>query len=75
MFYAIILVLYAIIILTFVFLYSFIIYHLVKYSINANLNKIMVPFFIVISTGLLFSNVILFFSVNWNDILSQFFLG
>ncbi|MDR3559677.1 MAG: hypothetical protein P4L62_02860 [Candidatus Pacebacteria bacterium] len=72
MFY-IILALYAIIILIFVFLYFFIIYHLAKYSINASLNKILLPLFIVISTILLFSNVMLFFSVNWNGLLSQVF--
>jgi hypothetical protein len=31
------------------------------------------PLFIVISTALLFSNVLLFFSVNWNGLLSQVF--
>ena len=74
MFY-LILGLYAIIILTFVLLYAFIIYHLVRYSINASLNKILLPFFILISTGLLFSNVLLFFSVDWNKLFSQFFIN
>lgn len=70
-----ILALYAILILTFIFLYAFIIYHLIKYSINASLNKLMLPFFIVLSTLLLFSNIILFFSVDWNKLLSQFLIN
>lgn len=72
MFYFI-LALYAILILTFVFLYAFIVYHLVKYSINASLNKVMLPFFIILSALLLFSNVLLFFSIDWTTLLSQFF--
>lgn len=67
----IILALYAVILVTFVFLYAFIIYHLVKYSINASLNKILLPFFILVSTVLLFSNIVLFFSINWNGVFSQ----
>jgi len=73
MFY-IILALYAVIVITFVFLYAFIIYHLLKYSINASLNKILLPLFIIISTLLLFSNMLLFFSVKWTDMFSQFFI-
>ena len=72
MFY-ILLALYSMILLIFVFLYFFIIYHLAKYSINANLNKIMLPLFIVVSTALIFSNILLFFSVNWNGLFSQVF--
>ncbi|MFA7318992.1 MAG: hypothetical protein WC022_00100 [Parcubacteria group bacterium] len=74
MFY-LILTLYAIIVLTFVFLYAFIVYHLAKYSINASLNKILLPLFIIISALLLFSNMLLFFSVKWTAIFSQFFIG
>lgn len=71
MFNIIILALYAIIIITFTLIYFFIIYHMVKYSINAKLNKIILPVFIIISTLLLFSNILLFFSVNWNDLFSR----
>jgi len=75
MFYYIILALYAIILISFVFLYSFIIYHLAKYSLNAKLNKILLPLFILVSTALLFSNILLFFSVDWNSLLPSFFIG
>ena len=67
----IILALYAVIIITFVLIYFFIVYHMVKYSINASLNKIMLPIFIIASTLLLFSNILLFFSVNWNDLFAN----
>jgi hypothetical protein len=69
---AIIFSLYFIILLTFVLLYFFIVYHLIKYSINASLNKILLPVFIVVSTLLLFSNIILFFSIDWKQLISKF---
>ena len=67
------LILYAIILLSFVLAYFFIIYHMTKYSINLSLNRIMLPLFILVSTLLLFSNIILFFLVDWNDLLSSVF--
>lgn len=64
---------YAIIAITFVLLYFFVIYHLSRYSINAHVRKIILPIFIVFSTLLLFSNILLFFAVDWNYLLSQIF--
>jgi len=64
--------LYFIILITFVLLYFFIIYHMIKYSVNSYLNKILLPVFIVVSTLLLFSNILLFFSVDWKLLLSNF---
>lgn len=69
----IILGLYGIILISFVLTYFFIIYHLAKYSLNSSLNKIILPFFIVVSVLLLFSNVFLFFAVDWNDLISRLF--
>lgn len=66
-------ILYAIILISFALMYFFVVYHLSKYSLNASLTKIMLPFFIIISTLLLFSNIFLFFSVDWNALLSKFF--
>jgi hypothetical protein len=63
--------LYAVILITFVLLYFFIVYHLANYSINASLSKIMLPFFIVISTLLLFSNIFLFFLVDWKSLIDK----
>ena len=67
MFY-LVLPLYSLIVLIYVIIYFFIVYHLVKYSINASLNKKLLPFFIIISTLLLISNVLLFLSINWQSV-------
>lgn len=71
MFSLIILALYALIILMYAIASFFVVYHLVKYSVNSELKIIMLIFFVVISAGLLFSNVLLFFSINWNILISQ----
>lgn len=44
----------------------FIVYHFQKYSINASLNKIILPLFIAGSIILLLSNVIIFLSIDWS---------
>lgn len=69
----IILAIYAVILISFVLMYFFIVYHFVKYSVNASLNKIILPFFVIISTLLLFSNVFLFFNVDWNELFFRLF--
>lgn len=69
----VILSIYAFILIGFVLVYFFIIYHLVKYSIKSDLNRIVLPLFIIVSTLLLFSNILLFFSVNWNGLLAGLF--
>lgn len=63
--------LYAIIVISFVLIYFFIIYHLSRYSTDSNLNKIILPFFIIISTLLLFSNILLFFSIDWKALIGK----
>lgn len=67
----IILSLYGVIILTLIVLAFFIAYHLLKYSLNANLNKVMLPVFIVISILLILSNMFLFFSIDWVNLISK----
>ena len=62
---------YFILVLFFVAMYFFIVYHFVKYSINSSLNKILLPLFIIISTLLLLSNIMLFFSIDWSGLLSK----
>ncbi|HPN96190.1 MAG TPA: hypothetical protein PLK35_00325 [Candidatus Moranbacteria bacterium] len=64
-----ILALYAILVILFIITAFFIVYHLSKYSLNSSLNKIMLPIFIILSALLLLSNVLLFFSINWNSLL------
>lgn len=71
MFSLIILALYGLIVLMYVIIALFVIYHLVKYSLNSELKIIMLVFFIAVSAGLLLSNLVLFFSINWNSLISQ----
>lgn len=56
---------YAALILFYLITFSFIVYHLVKYSINSQLNRIILPFFTIISILFLISNLLLFFSIDW----------
>ncbi|OGI17530.1 MAG: hypothetical protein A2Z52_02190 [Candidatus Moranbacteria bacterium RBG_19FT_COMBO_42_6] len=48
----------------------FIVYHLASYSINPELRIVTLSLFILVSGGLLFSNLVLFFSMNWDAIMS-----
>jgi|WetSurMetagenome_2_1015567.scaffolds.fasta_scaffold162699_2 hypothetical protein len=65
----IILALYLIIITLFIAITAFIAYHLKKYSLNAPINNFLLPFFLIVSALLLFSNLLLFSSVRWRDLL------
>ncbi len=67
----IILALYAIVILIYLFISFFIVYHMVRFSSESELNTVMLVFFVVVSAGLLFSNLLMFFSMDWNTILSK----
>jgi len=71
MFTILILVLYFIIIAIYSLISFFIVYHLVSYSINPELKIVMTALFVIVSAGLLFSNLILFFSIDWNGMLSK----
>lgn len=68
---AAILVLYFILLAIFLVLAFFIAYHLVNFSLNAEFMIIMLSFFSIVSAGLLLSNVAIFFSINWNGIISR----
>ncbi|KKR21250.1 MAG: hypothetical protein UT50_C0010G0018 [Candidatus Moranbacteria bacterium GW2011_GWA2_39_41] len=68
----VLLALYGIIILTFLIVSFFIIYHLVTYSINSELKIIMLFLFVVVTAGLLISNLALFFSIDWNNLIADF---
>ena len=65
-------ILYFLIILMFTVTYLFIAYHLVRYSLRPSLNHLVLPIFIIGSTLLLISNVMLFFSIDWHALLSNF---
>jgi len=67
----IILVLYSLVVLTYLVLSFFIVYHLANFSIKSGITTIVLFFFIILSLGLLITNAALFFSVNWNYLLSN----
>jgi hypothetical protein len=63
---AIIFVLYAVFILSYILVSFFVAYHLIKYTINPKFSRTMLLVFLIVSTFLLISNLVLFFSVDWN---------
>jgi hypothetical protein len=67
----IILALYAIIILSYVVLAFFIIYHLVNYGISSEFKVLMLILFIILALGLLVINMAYFFSVDWKSLFTQ----
>jgi len=60
---------YFFVLAVYVLLSFFIVYHLAKYSLDASLNRLMLPIFVVVSILLLASNIILFFSVEWRGLI------
>ena len=69
---AIIFLLYFISVLFYLIFSCFIVYHLLKYSVNSELNVVMLPLFIIVTIGLLIPNIMLFSFIDWNIILSIF---
>lgn len=68
----IILALYAIVVLIYVLISLFIVYHLVRFSADSELKYLMLVVFVLVATGLLLANAMLFFSIDWNTIISNF---
>ncbi len=64
--FSIILAMYLLIILIYIIVSLFIIYHLAKYSVNTRVSLIMLPLFITGAVILLIADIALFFSINWN---------
>ncbi|MFZ2188500.1 MAG: hypothetical protein WAV73_03000 [Candidatus Moraniibacteriota bacterium] len=69
----VILGMYVLFILSYALVSFFIIYHLVKYSINSRFSRTMVIFFSILSLLILISNISLFFSVDWNSLVLEIF--
>lgn len=67
----ILLAFYLLIIFIYLIISFFIVYHLVTYSINSELKIIMLFFFVIVSAGLLISNLALFFSIDWNAMIAE----
>lgn len=68
----IILALYAIVVLIYVLISLFIVYHLVRFSADSELKYLMLVVFVLVATGLLLANAMLFFSIDWNTVISNF---
>ncbi|MFA4817826.1 MAG: hypothetical protein WC608_03865 [Parcubacteria group bacterium] len=68
----IVLALYAIVVLIYVLISLFIVYHLVRFSADSELKYLMLVVFVLVATGLLIANAMLFFSIDWNTIISNF---
>ncbi len=67
----IILALYSVLIFLYVITCFFILYHLVNFAINSEIKLAMLVAFILLATGLLFYNGLLFFSIDWNYLISN----
>ncbi len=68
----IILALYAIVVLIYILISLFIVYHLARFSADSELKYLMLVVFVLVAAGLLFANAMLFFSIDWNTIISNF---
>lgn len=64
-------IIYLLFFLLFLTTYFFVIYHLVKYSIGPFAKMVILPMFATLTALLLLSNVLLFFSVDWNYLISK----
>ena len=69
----IIILLYALCIVLYIVISIFVVYHLLKYAINSELNVIMLPLFVIVSIGLLIPNLMLFSSIDWSFLLLNIF--
>lgn len=65
---SLILISYSLIVLFYILTYFFIIYHLVRYSINSSLKQKILPLFVIVSALLLISNMLLFLSIDWQEL-------
>jgi hypothetical protein len=66
------LALYAIVVLIYILISLFIIYHLAHFSADSELKYLMLIVFVLVAFGLLIANMMLFFSIDWNTIISNF---
>lgn len=69
----IIILLYALCIVLYIVISIFVVYHLLKYAINSELNVVMLPLFVIVSIGLLIPNLMLFSSIDWSFLLLNIF--
>ncbi len=65
------LIIYFLIFVSYVLAGSFVVFHILRYSLNKSLGFAAVIAFLIISVILIASNVALFFSVPWNRIFAS----
>ncbi len=66
-------VIFAILLLTFALVSLFIIYHIVRYSYSKSESVLMLAIFIPVVSVLMLADIVLFFSINFEEVLPIFF--
>jgi hypothetical protein len=64
-------ILYGIIVLSYVLVSLFIIYHIFKYSFNSSFKIFSLVIFTLVSASLLITNLMFFLAINWSAMLSS----
>lgn len=67
---SVITILYGIIVLAYILVSLFILYHIFSYSFNSGFKFFSLLVFTLVSASLLITNVMFFWSLNWSVILS-----
>jgi len=66
-------VIFAILLLTFALVSLFIIYHIVRYSYSKSESVLKLAIFIPVVSVLMLADIVLFFSINFEEVLPIFF--
>jgi len=67
-------ILYLVVFLSYIMIGSFIVYHIVRYSINKRSSLVMLILFLFVAVILVFINVQLYKAIDFNTILNPNFL-
>ncbi|PIP26388.1 MAG: hypothetical protein COX31_02420 [Candidatus Moranbacteria bacterium CG23_combo_of_CG06-09_8_20_14_all_40_16] len=68
---SVITILYGIIVLSYVLVSLFIIYHIFNYSFNSGFKFFSLLIFTLVSASLLITNLMFFWAINWSEIFSK----
>jgi hypothetical protein len=64
-------ILYGILVLSYVLVSLFIIYHILRYSFNSSFKYFSLLIFALVSASLLITNIMFFSAINWSAIFSS----
>lgn len=64
-------IIYLVIVLIYILAALFIMYHIMKFSLHKSTAVLTLAIFLPVFGTLLFTNLMLFLSINWNEILSN----